>query len=267
MYLWDDQPPRCDESEELLLLGNAVPPMAPARIAGNGYPCAPGLSLPRPYAFFGEVPALPTVAAFKFVNSGKTHRHNCAPVCRGGRRSLGVGIGGTGTCSMELQFALTGSPAGVLYNIRRTRTDSLWERRNGTWSCLQFEPEGLSDDSADDDECLTPWNNTLFVIDRVGFVRTELPAFSDHVFTTAKGVYTHPDAAEVVSRASFVEWVEASQPSSNIPWTAIGPSPAVAWHCILWLIRDTRRQWILDRKRSAIELGALSEQALTTAPA
>jgi hypothetical protein len=212
----------------------------------------------------------PSIESVVFENKGRTHRDNCAVVCRktpDSRCDLGVGVNKTGACSMELQFTIAGHEPGFEYDIKRTRRNSLWERReNGVWTRLEFVPSGTPDDHDNDDECRTPTNNRIFVVDRVGFAHTELPAPRTHRFTTADDVYTQPDALEVVFRASFEEWVLAQKIGETAPWKTIGPNPPVSWHCIIWMVRDKTNQWVMDKRRSRIELGALSEDLLKTRP-
>ena len=211
---------------------------------------------------------LPRVTAVKFVNRGKSHPDNCAVACRNmrhGRCELGVGVDGTGANFMELQFTINGHREGFTYDIKRTRRNSLWERRGGVWTCLEYQPTGTLDDHANDDESLTPRRNKIFAVDRPGFAKTRLPKLAGHIFTTAPRVYTHADATEVVLRASFDEWVNA-RPSENVDWTPIGPDPHVFWHNIIWMIRNAKNQWVLDKARSEIELGSLTESVITSAP-
>jgi hypothetical protein len=211
---------------------------------------------------------LPRVTAVKLVNRGKSHPDNCAVACRNmrhGRCELGVGVDGTGANFMELQFTITGHRDGFTYDIKRTRRNSLWERRGGVWTRLEYQPTGTLDDHANDDECRIPERNRIFAVDRPGFVRTRLPALAGHLFTTAPRVYTHVDATEVVLRASFDEWVNA-RPSESVDWTPIGPDPHVFWHNIIWMTRNAKNEWVLDKARSEIELGSLAESVITSAP-
>jgi hypothetical protein len=249
MYIYDHKlfklPNQSGERSEPATVPSAWPWVS--RKTGLG-PCLTTIDL-------GQTADLPRVASARFANRGKTHPDNCASVCRNGPCKLGVGVDGTGANSMELQFTVPNHREGIEYDVKRTRCNSLWERRNGVWTCLESVPTGTPDDHNNDDECRTPKRNRIFVIDRPGFPRTRFPALAGHIFTTAPGVYTHADATEVVARTSFDEWVNAGNPSEGIDWTPIGPDPHIFWHNIIWMVRNANNEWILDKARSRIELG------------
>lgn len=205
---------------------------------------------------------LPRVTNVKFVNKGRTHPDNCCKRCP---QNLGVGINGTGRNSMELQFTISGHRSGIWYDIIRTRRSSLWEKRAGVWNRLENEPMGTSDDTHNDDECLTIKHNRIFVIDRPGF-RLPLPAPDGTTLLGLAGSITHVDATEIVLRLSFAEWVIAKHPGDGIPWTVISKPKYIFWHNITWLIRDASNQWVLDKARSEIELGSLSDAIINSQP-
>jgi hypothetical protein len=233
----------------------------------------------------GQQPAsLPRVVDFSFRNQDGTTSDpaNCCVSCQvtlaNGRQSgtginLGVGQGGTASNGMELMFVLSGHRPGLEYDITRTRRNSLWERRNGVWACLEARPMGTKDDRHDADECLRPTNNRLFVIDRPGWAGVTLPAPAGTIFRGESSV-AHPDATNLVLRASFAEWVIARSRSEGIPWTPLqlptrrdgNPRRFVFWHTITWLTRNVSGQWVLDRTRSRIRRGSLSAATVNAAP-
>ena len=231
-------------------------------------------------------PAFPRVESVRFRNTGTADLQNCCDFCSdppatGGRANLGVGLRGNGTANlraangMELAFTISGHQPGIEYDIQRTRRHSLWDRRAGVWTMLGARPMGTWDDHNSGDECLTHLvrnHNRIFVIDRPGFAGVAVPAPHNPIFTSnlfGAPVATHADATEIVSRASFAEWVNARSLDNGIPWTRLEwtqqKHPGRLWHNIVWLIRDPHGQWVLG-PRSEIELGALTWDVISTAP-
>src|SRR5690606_9085685 len=101
-----------------------------------------------------------------FNNTGAPHADNCATLLPAG---LGVDGPGTGLNGMELIFRISGTiPPGTEFEITRTVADGLWQQVGGAWARLGGLPAGTSDDHHDQDECLTPVNRRIFVIDTPG---------------------------------------------------------------------------------------------------
>jgi D-alanyl-D-alanine carboxypeptidase len=209
--------------------------------------------------------SVPCVSHTRFVNRGTTRGHNRCSFCP---MNLGVGIdrgaGPTASNGMELQFTISGHRLGMEYDILRTRRTSFWQRRDHAWRPLEFEPAGTNDDPDDNDEWLRPTNDTIFVIDNPGWPNSTFPVPHPTIWESpsGSGAAADADAIEVVSRASFVEWVIARNASAGTPWTPI--SLPVLWHSVVWL-RRRANLWTLD-PRSRIERGALSAMVLRSAP-
>ncbi|MGH7750957.1 MAG: hypothetical protein ACREQ5_40250, partial [Candidatus Dormibacteria bacterium] len=189
--------------------------------------------------------------------------------------ALGVGRDGTASNGMELRFTLEGHRPGMEYDITRTRRDSLWQRRAGVWIGLGSNPMGTNDDHHDDDECLSPQEGKfIFVMDTPGWRDLALPSPARPLKTLYPGVKTAADAQDIVRRLSFAEWVIARNRGEGIPWTPLALPPLrdgttrrfVFWRSTLWLTRDIAGRLVLDRPRSSIALGSLSERVITTAP-
>lgn len=101
-----------------------------------------------------------------FNNIGAPDADNCATIVPAG---LGVDGPGAGQNGMELIFRISGTiPAGTEFEITRTRAAGLWEQVGGAWTRLGGNPAGTSDDDHAQDECLTPVNRRIFVIDTPG---------------------------------------------------------------------------------------------------
>jgi hypothetical protein len=178
---------------------------------------------------------------------------------------------------MELQFTLSDHRAGIQYEITRTKRSTTWERVGGIWRRLHSQPMGTSDDRQDRDECLSPRNNRLFVIDLPGWP-VALPAAAGTRFSaTPVGqmpVESHADATDVVRRLSMAEWPMARSIAEGIPWTPLQLPPQrsgaarrfIFWHNIVWLTRDGLHRWVIDRARSRIGLGSLSATVVNSPP-
>lgn len=164
-----------------------------------------------------------------------------------------------------MQFTLAGHRAGIEYEIRRVRRHSIWQRRGRAWDKLESSLTDTNDDSPhNQDECLTPVRDRIFVIDAPGYPFTSLP--QPHGWrwrTSTQGVSSAMDATDVVVRMSFAEWVEARSPAQGISWTAI--SPRIFWHSTVWLLRDASNNWVLG-PCSKISLGSISAAALNSHP-
>lgn len=231
--------------------------------------------------------AIPRIISVIFRNQDGTTSAaaNCCPTCQvvrpdgvrvGTGINLGVGQSGTASNGMEMRFVLSRHCRGLEYDVLRTRRNSLWERRNGAWTRLESQPMGTRDDRHDEDECLTPRDRQIFVIDQPGWGRVVLPAPAGTVFAGFTPLTeTHADATEVVLRLSFAEWVQARSRLEGIPWTrlelprrGVGTLPPfIFWHTVTWLRRDPAGRWILDRARSRIRRGALASTVINSAPA
>lgn len=201
--------------------------------------------------FFDPPSRLPQVTRVRFSNTGRTHANNCCAFCP---VPLGVGISGTGLNGMELQFTLAGHRPGIWYDVLRTRRNSLWERRAGGWTLLDSAAMGTWDDRTNQDECLSPRGNSIFVIDTPGFPDLSHPSLR------------RPGATDLVLRASFAEWVNAKSSREGINWKTISPGPYTFWHTINWLTRNAAGQWVLDRARSRIARGSLSAAVINAPP-
>lgn len=221
----------------------------------------------EPYSL-GDVP-LPSVTKTIFRSKDTVSSDNCCQQCDAPfsgkmvRVPLGVGIFGTGMNAMELQFILSDRPPNVEYDIKRTKSKSTWERVRGKWNQLEFEPAGTADDATDADECLIPKNKTIYSMDAPGF-NLPLPAPDRARFRLSKDTETSADATDIVTRFSFSEWVEARNKKTGGSWKQI--SSPFPWHSVMWLTRNSTKEWVLDKKRSQIEQGGLSEKFLKSVP-
>jgi hypothetical protein len=172
---------------------------------GIGLAAGPGL---LPVTGLGQIALpLPNVIRVDFRNGdgGDTpHTDNCCAICLDIR--LGVRQNGTASNGMEMIFTLSDHRRGLEYDIVRTVRTSLWQRADGVWTRLARQRMGTPDDRNDNDECLDPLRNRIFVVDAPGFrdpggplARLRLPAA--HI----PGIPA--DATDLVLRHSFAEWV------------------------------------------------------------
>jgi len=205
-----------------------------------------------------------------FRNTGVVHPDNCCQQCQitdpsGSviRVPLGVGVFGGGINVMELQFTLSDQPPNVEYDIKRTKTKSTWQRVRGKWTQLDFVPSGTLDNATNDDECVVPKNKTIFVMDAPGIQR-RFPMAPGAQIQVGGGAKTSVDATDIVVRHSFLECVIARNKAAGSPWTRI--SSFFPWHNVMWLTRNSANEWVLDKNRSEIKPGALSEQIIKSAP-
>jgi hypothetical protein len=190
---------------------------------------------------------MPTVSSWRFANTGSLATDNCAPLAAG--QTLGVNNHAHGPASftnmMELKANIANDEPGASYDIKRVKERSTWQRIAGIWLNLSHVGPGADDDSANDDECLTPSSSPahIYSIDYPGFGNT-----------TA----LNPAATEAVYKATFTEWVEVTT-------GATGSTSALTfdWHSVAWLTR-TGGTWSMDTTRSEIEPGAATVG--TTAP-
>jgi len=216
----------------------------------------------------GDVP-LPRVTKMVFRNNGTVHPDNCCQECQTTvsaklvRVPLGVGIFGTGMNAMELQFTLSDQPPNIEYDIKRTKSKSTWERVRGKWTQLEFVPSGTPDDATDADECLIPKNRIIFSMDAPGFPLL-LPRQNGMRIKVSEGSTTSADATDIVMRFSFAECVLARDQKGGTPWKRI--SSYFLWHSVVWLTRNAANEWVLDKKRSRIQQGGLSEGLLKSVP-
>jgi hypothetical protein len=223
----------------------------------------------------GGAAAMPRVTAFRFRAADGTTT-DPANGCASCPETLGVGRGGTASNGMELRFTLSGHRAGMEYDITRTRRDSLWQRRAGTWAQLGTNPMGTGDDRHDTDEQLSPVSGGhIFVIDTPGWF--DVPVPTTEVLGGGElwpGAVVAADAQDAVARFSFAEWVIARHRAEGIPWTPLALPPLadgtarrfIFWRCTVWLTRDGAGRLALNRPRSSIALGSLSHRTITTAP-
>lgn len=215
--------------------------------------------------------AIPVVTrtTFRNKNTQKLDVDNCckASLCVS-TRNLGVGIdrgsGPTASNAMEMQFTLSGHRAGITYDIKRRRSNSLWERKNGVWKRLEFQFDLDDDLKTNKDECLIPKNNKIFVEDNPGYKSFVLPGPDGVRFPGVASGKSDRDATDVVLRFSFVESVRADNKSKGIPPTRI--SRFIPWHNIIWLTRNAAKKWVLNKAKSEIELGTLSSKTLNSSP-
>lgn len=220
----------------------------------------------------GEASPLPSVVKMDFHNKGHVHPDNRCAQCdaphpatqKQVRVPLGPGVFGSGKNAAELQFKLSGHRSGIEYDIKRVKRRSTWERVGGAWKRLELLQGYTPDDSGDGDEWLTPTNDSIFSMDAPG-PRVLLPQSHGMTVTLSGGVSSSVDATDIVVRGSFVEFVLArdktSQPSAMAPI-----SPCYFWHNVVWLTRNAKNDWVLDRNRSKIVRGALSAQVLDSPP-
>jgi hypothetical protein len=178
---------------------------------------------------------------------------------------LGVGVFGTGKNAMELQFKITGHRPGIQYDIKRLKRKSTWERAGGKWSRLELIAAYTPDDRSNDDECRMPRNGSIFAMDAPGFPLL-LPRNHGMTIAVSGGGASSVDATDLVIRGSFAEFVLARDGNqTGAPWFPI--SPCIFWHSVTWLTRNPANQWVLDKSRSRIERGVLSDQMLNSPPA
>lgn len=219
--------------------------------------------------------ALPTVSRVNFRNgdNGNTpHIDDCCAICKDIR--LGIRQNGTASNGMEMIFTLSGHRRGIEYDIVRTVRVSLWGRAAGAWTRLIRKPMGTPDDHSNDDECLVPRHNRIFVVDAPGFrdpggpvQRLRVP--SAHI----PGIPAN--ATDLVMRHSFAEWVIARSLAEGIPWTRLrlplrsvgAPRSHIYWHSIEWLTRDGTGKWDMNLNRSSIKRGSISAAVIDSSPA
>ncbi|MEM7427980.1 MAG: DUF4157 domain-containing protein [Pseudomonadota bacterium] len=202
----------------------------------------------------GASAALPSVISHRFVNTGNTAADNCCRLCP---VALGVRAGGLTVNGMELQFTLDGHRAGLWYDILRTRRAAIWELTPaGNWNRYYSDPSGTWDDSHNRDECLTPRNRKIFVIDRPGWRNSDNTSW-----TPAR---SNPGSTEVVQIVNFAEWVNVKDPGAGGSWTRI--SRLVFWHTRLWLKKNAAGNWVVDVANSEIATGSLPGSSFTAAP-
>jgi hypothetical protein len=190
---------------------------------------------------------MPTVSNWRFANSGSPATDNCAPLAAG--KTLGVDNHADGPASftnmMELRANIANDEIGASYDIKRIKERSTWQRVGGAWLNLTHVGPGADDDSANDDECLTPSTSPghIYSIDYPGF-------------QSAAGL--NPAATDAVYKATFNEWVEVKTGST-------GATSALTfdWHSVAWLTRSGGT-WSMKAARSEIEPGAVTVG--TTAP-
>jgi hypothetical protein len=199
--------------------------------------------------------------------------------------NLGVGLRGSGTVpivaanGMELAFTISGHRHGMEYDIKRTRSDSLWQRAGGKWTSWESHPMGTGDDPPPDgDECLRLGkSNRIFAIDTPGWYNAGLPIPAGFRPVGLSGVRASAAATELVQRFSFAEWVIARNRVEGLPWTPLQlplrngkPRSYIFWRSTTWLIRnppgDPTGNWVLG-PRSAIERGSLLAKVIDSAPA
>lgn len=190
---------------------------------------------------------MPTVSSWRFANSGSPATDNCAPLAAG--QTLGVDNHAYGPASftnmMELRANIADDEPGASYDIKRIKERSTWQRIAGFWLNLSHVGPGADDDSANDDECLTPSTSParIYSIDYPGFSSTAA---------------LNPVASEAVYKATFTEWVEVTTGA-----TGATSRLTFDWHSVTWLTRSGGT-WSMDATRSEIEPGAVTVG--TTAP-
>src|SRR5690606_29619389 len=217
---------------------------------------APPAPAPAPAATLSGL----TARREAFNNTGAPHADNCAT---GLPAALGVDGPGTGLNGMELIFRISGTiPAGTEFEITRTRATGLWQEVGGAWTRLGGNPAGTSDDHHDQDECLTPVNRRIFVIDAPGLRGSLNPTGVE--FLGAGRVDAAATAA--VWKLSFAEWVIARNRPLGIDWTPISQPTFHRWHSIFSVELDGGTWKRVDTpsgQANEIELGAIATTGAT----
>jgi hypothetical protein len=199
--------------------------------------------------------AIPRVSKVRFNNSGSTNPRNCCwPTCPS---DLGLGVNGSWFNGMEIEFVIAGHSPGFEYAINRTRRSSTWEREGGRWNKLVREPTGTPANPDNQDLCLTPVGNSIFVVAWSGL--DKVPASKGRLIVGPNRETSSLEARDIVLRASFTDWVIARNKSKSIGWTIVSPKPFFSWHSVTWLTRDKQGKWVLDKSRSRITGGPLRE--------
>ncbi len=220
-------------------------------------------------------PLLPIVTRVDFRNGddGNTpHADNCCAICPYIR--LGIRQNGTASNGMEMIFTLSGHRRGIEYDIVRTVRASLWQRVAEVWTRLAYRRRGTPDDRTDNDECLIPRRNRIFVVDAPGFRDPEGP-LARFRLPAAHIPRIPANARDLVLRHGFAEWVIARNRTEGVPWMRLElppqkdgtPRAHVYWYSIEWLIRDQAGNWDMAMDRSRIRRGSLSELVINTPPA
>ncbi len=201
-----------------------------------------------------------TATRVAFKNSGAVDAANCATSLPA---ALGVDGPATGENGMEMIFRINGAiPPGTEFDVTRTRAAGLWQRDAGVWSRLGGNPAGTNDDHHDQDECLTPVGNRIFVIDTPGLGGSLNPR---GVSFLGSGTVA-ATATDAVWKLSFAEWVIARNRSLGIGWVRISTPLFHRWHSIfsvslvagVWTRVDTP-----SGQHNEIELGSISTAGAT----
>lgn len=105
-----------------------------------------------------------TRVVFRNGNDGNVpHKDNCCAFCR--FIKLGVRQNNTASNGMEMIFTLSGDLRNMEFDIVRTVRASVWQRTSGVWTRLVRQGMGTPDDRNNNDECLVPRKNRIFVVD------------------------------------------------------------------------------------------------------
>jgi hypothetical protein len=201
--------------------GVAGPASGPGAPGPAGPPAAAGAS------GAAAAPALNLKAIrIAFNTAGAPNPANCS---RLQPAALGVGVGGSARNNMEMVFRIDGTiPTGTEFDILRTRVSSAWQRdAAGAWTVLERDPAGTNDDNTNDDECLTPRPNKIFVSDIPG-----LPRRDPRGITLVGGSTVSATATAFVRKFSFAEWVIARNRSLGIGFKVISAPTFTFWHSI-----------------------------------
>lgn len=196
-----------------------------------------------------------TATRIAFNTSGAPNAANCAILKPG---ALGVGVGGTARNNMEMIFRIDGTiPAGTEFDILRTRVSTAWQRdAAGAWTVLERDPAGTNDDHTNDDECLTPRANRIFVVDTPG-----LPRVDPTGITLVGGSTVAATATGFVRKFSFAEWVIARNRSLGVDWKVISKPTFTFWHSITSVAKVGGAFRLVDTpsgRHNEIALGSIS---------
>ena len=195
-----------------------------------------------------------------FNNSGAPDPDNCAV-----SKPAALGVDGPrmGQNGMEMIFKINGViPPGTEFEITRTRASGLWQQDAGAWTRVSGDPAGTSDDHHDDDECHSPVNRRIFVVDTPGLPGTLNPTGIAYV----DGGTIVASATAAVRKFSFAEWVMARNRGLGIGWQRISTPTFHRWHSITsvalaggaWTRVDTP-----GGQHNEIELGSISTTGAT----
>jgi hypothetical protein len=225
---------------------STVPPASTGTPGAGATAAAPTLSL--------------TATRVAFNTAGTPDPANCSILQP---TALGVGVGGAARNNMEMIFRIDGAiPPGTEFDILRTRVSTAWQRdAAGAWTVLERDPAGTNDDHTNDDECLTPRPNRIFVVDTPG-----LPRLDPRGITLVGGSTVSATATGFVRKFSFAEWVIARNRRLGADWTAISRPTFSFWHSITSVAQVGGAFNLVDTpsgQHNEIALGSISTAGAT----